>query len=71
VLGAESLVGQMLLGEVLADALQALDKRCRLCGADVGIPHKRAGAVCGVRVGSEGTRWAGADPRRGALAIGR
>jgi len=31
----------------------------------------RAGAVCGVKVGSEGTRWAGADPRRGAHAIGR
>ena len=31
----------------------------------------RAGAVCGVKVGSEGTRWAGADPRRGAHSIGR
>jgi gamma-glutamyltranspeptidase/glutathione hydrolase len=31
----------------------------------------RAGAVCAVKVGPEGTRWAGADPRRGALAIGR
>jgi gamma-glutamyltranspeptidase/glutathione hydrolase len=31
----------------------------------------RAGAVCGVKVGAEGTRWAGADPRRGAHAIGR
>ena len=31
----------------------------------------RAGAVCGVKVGPEGTRWAGADPRRGSLAIGR
>jgi gamma-glutamyltranspeptidase / glutathione hydrolase len=31
----------------------------------------RAGAVCGVKVGSENTRWAGADPRRGAHAIGR
>ena len=31
----------------------------------------RAGAVCGVKIGSEGTRWAGADPRRGAHAIAR
>jgi gamma-glutamyltranspeptidase/glutathione hydrolase len=31
----------------------------------------RAGAVCAVRAGADGTRWAGADPRRGALAIGR
>jgi gamma-glutamyltranspeptidase/glutathione hydrolase len=31
----------------------------------------RAGAVCGVKVGPEGTRWGGADPRRGALAIAR
>src|SRR5947199_6441548 len=31
----------------------------------------RAGAVCGVRVGPEGTRWAGADPRRGSHAIAR
>ena len=31
----------------------------------------RAGAVCAVKVGAEGTRWAGADPRRGALAIVR
>jgi gamma-glutamyltranspeptidase/glutathione hydrolase len=30
----------------------------------------RAGAVCAVMVGPEGTRWAGADPRRGAHAIG-
>ena len=29
----------------------------------------RAGAVCGVRVADDGTRWAGADPRRGAHAI--
>jgi gamma-glutamyltranspeptidase/glutathione hydrolase len=31
----------------------------------------RAGAVCGVQVGREGTRWAGADPRRGSHAIAR
>jgi len=31
----------------------------------------RAGAVCLVQTGSEGTRWAGADPRRGAHAIAR
>jgi gamma-glutamyltranspeptidase/glutathione hydrolase len=31
----------------------------------------RAGAVCGVRVGPDGTRWTGADPRRGAHAIAR
>ena len=31
----------------------------------------RAGAVCAVKVGPEGTRWGGADPRRGALAIAR
>lgn len=31
----------------------------------------RAGAVCAVRVAPDGTRWAGADPRRGSLAIGR
>ena len=31
----------------------------------------RAGAVCVVRVGPDGTRWAGADPRRGSLAIAR
>jgi gamma-glutamyltranspeptidase / glutathione hydrolase len=29
----------------------------------------RAGAVCAVQVGPEGTRWGGADPRRGALSI--
>ena len=31
----------------------------------------RAGAVCVVRVGRDDTRWAGADPRRGSLAIAR
>jgi gamma-glutamyltranspeptidase / glutathione hydrolase len=31
----------------------------------------RAGSVCAVRVGPEGTRWGGADPRRGALSIAR
>ncbi len=31
----------------------------------------RAGAVCAVMVGPDGMRWAGADPRRGAHAIGR
>jgi gamma-glutamyltranspeptidase/glutathione hydrolase len=31
----------------------------------------RAGAVCAVQVGPEGTRWGGADPRRGALSIAR
>jgi gamma-glutamyltranspeptidase/glutathione hydrolase len=31
----------------------------------------RAGAVCAVKIGPDGTRWAGADPRRGSLAIGR
>jgi gamma-glutamyltranspeptidase / glutathione hydrolase len=31
----------------------------------------RAGAVCGVKIGPEGTRWGGADPRRGALSIAR
>lgn len=31
----------------------------------------RAGAVCAVKVGPEGTRWAGADPRRGSHAIAR
>ena len=31
----------------------------------------RAGSVCAVKVGSEGTRWGGADPRRGALSIAR
>jgi len=31
----------------------------------------RAGAVCAVKVGAEGTRWGGADPRRGALSIAR
>ncbi|HEU5196960.1 MAG TPA: gamma-glutamyltransferase [Methylomirabilota bacterium] len=31
----------------------------------------RAGAVCGVKVGADGTRWGGADPRRGALSIAR
>jgi gamma-glutamyltranspeptidase/glutathione hydrolase len=30
----------------------------------------RAGAVCGVMVDADGTRWAAADPRRGAHAIG-
>jgi gamma-glutamyltranspeptidase/glutathione hydrolase len=29
----------------------------------------RAGAVCAVVAGPEGTRWGGADPRRGALSI--
>jgi gamma-glutamyltranspeptidase/glutathione hydrolase len=31
----------------------------------------RAGAVCAVQVGAEGTRWGGADPRRGASSIAR
>jgi gamma-glutamyltranspeptidase/glutathione hydrolase len=31
----------------------------------------RAGAVCAVQVGPDGTRWGGADPRRGSLAIAR
>jgi gamma-glutamyltranspeptidase/glutathione hydrolase len=31
----------------------------------------RAGAVCAVKVGPEGTRWGGADPRRGTLSIAR
>jgi gamma-glutamyltranspeptidase/glutathione hydrolase len=31
----------------------------------------RAGAVCAVKVGPEGTRWGGADPRRGGLSIAR
>lgn len=31
----------------------------------------RAGAVCGVNVRADGTRWAGADPRRGSHAIAR
>jgi gamma-glutamyltranspeptidase/glutathione hydrolase len=31
----------------------------------------RAGAVCAVKMGPENTRWGGADPRRGALAIAR
>jgi gamma-glutamyltranspeptidase/glutathione hydrolase len=31
----------------------------------------RAGAVCGVKVGADGTRWTIADPRRGAHAIAR
>jgi gamma-glutamyltranspeptidase/glutathione hydrolase len=31
----------------------------------------RAGAVCAVKVGEEGTRWGGADPRRGCHAVAR
>lgn len=31
----------------------------------------RAGAVCAVKVGPDGMRWGGADPRRGALSIAR
>ncbi len=31
----------------------------------------RAGAVCAVKVGADGTRWTAADPRRGAHAIAR
>jgi gamma-glutamyltranspeptidase/glutathione hydrolase len=31
----------------------------------------RAGSVCAVKVGADGTRWGGADPRRGSLAIAR
>jgi gamma-glutamyltranspeptidase/glutathione hydrolase len=31
----------------------------------------RAGAVCAVQAGVDGTRWTGADPRRGAQAIAR
>ncbi len=29
----------------------------------------RAGGVCAVQIGGEGTRWAGADPRRGCHAV--
>jgi len=31
----------------------------------------RAGAVCAVQVGPDGTRWGGADPRRGSHAVAR
>jgi gamma-glutamyltranspeptidase/glutathione hydrolase len=31
----------------------------------------RAGSVCAVKVGADGTRWGGADPRRGSLSIAR
>jgi gamma-glutamyltranspeptidase / glutathione hydrolase len=31
----------------------------------------KAGGVCAVKVGPEGTRWAGVDPRRGSHAIAR
>ncbi len=31
----------------------------------------RAGGVCAVQVGADGTRWAGADPRRGCHAAAR
>ena len=31
----------------------------------------RAGGVCAVKVGSDATRWAGVDPRRGSHAIAR
>ena len=31
----------------------------------------RAGSVCAVKVGPDGTRWGGADPRRGSLSIAR
>jgi gamma-glutamyltranspeptidase/glutathione hydrolase len=31
----------------------------------------KAGGVCAVKVGAEGTRWAGVDPRRGSHAVAR
>ena len=31
----------------------------------------RAGSGCAVKVGADGTRWGGADPRRGSLSIAR
>ena len=51
-----------------------------LLGALVDLGHEvgewpewewRAGAVGAVKIGPEGTRWGGADPRRGALSIAR
>jgi len=57
-------------GRIPKDTRQALAER----GHDVAVWSDwewRAGAVCAVLVGPEGTRWAGADPRRGCHAIAR
>jgi gamma-glutamyltranspeptidase / glutathione hydrolase len=63
-------------GKLEAERRIAKDTRDAL----VGLGHEvsewpewewRAGAVCAVKVGPGGTRWGGADPRRGALSIAR
>jgi gamma-glutamyltranspeptidase/glutathione hydrolase len=64
----------MTPGRLEAEARLAAETREALAalGHDVATWSEwewRAGAVCGVQVGPDGTRWAGADPRRGAHAI--
>ena len=63
-------------GKVEAERRIPRDTREKLAAMGHGVSEWpdwewRAGAVCAVKVGSGGTRWAGADPRRGALAIVR
>lgn len=57
-------------GRIAQEIREALTTR----GHDVAIWPDwewRAGGVCAVQAGPDGTRWTAADPRRGAHAIGR
>jgi gamma-glutamyltranspeptidase/glutathione hydrolase len=63
-------------GKLQVERRIAADTRAVLAGLGHDIEEWpewewRAGAVCAVRVGPEGTRWGGADPRRGTLSIAR
>ncbi|HEU5170111.1 MAG TPA: gamma-glutamyltransferase, partial [Gemmatimonadales bacterium] len=63
-------------GKVEVEQRIAQETRAALAGLDHDVSawpewEWRAGAVCAVKVGADGTRWAAADPRRGALAIAR
>ncbi|HEY7364658.1 MAG TPA: gamma-glutamyltransferase [Methylomirabilota bacterium] len=63
-------------GKVEVEQRIAAETRAALAGLDHDVSawpewEWRAGAVCAVKVGADGTRWAAADPRRGAHAIAR
>ncbi|HSF05358.1 MAG TPA: gamma-glutamyltransferase [Methylomirabilota bacterium] len=63
-------------GKVEVEQRITPETRAALAGLDHDVSawpewEWRAGAVCAVKVGADGTRWAAADPRRGALAIAR
>jgi len=66
----------MAPGKIEAEGRLAKETRDALAarGHEVGVWPDwewRAGSVCAVQVGDDGTRWGGADPRRGSHAIAR